>query len=99
MPCTGGPYGDNNDISSSRDITRLKEKNEYLEACLCAIITELEKKDIAAEIILTAGKAGQVNIAKWWAEHKNDDVTRLTAEMRKFSPQEWEILRKILNKS
>lgn len=79
------------------EISRLRDRINWLEAGLCAIITELEKKNIANEVISQASKSGLTDLMSFWHQHKNEDVTRLAKELHKFSEHEQVILRRLLN--
>lgn len=81
------------------EISRLQDRVNWLEAGLCAIITELEKKNIANEVISQASKSGLIDLMSFWHQHKNEDVTRLAKELHKFSEHEQDVLRKLLNNS
>jgi hypothetical protein len=78
------------------EVKKLKERNEFLEACLCAILTEIEKNGIGKEIINYATENGEVSIIAFWQEHKQKDEERLQKELRKFSQHEKEIIKKLL---
>jgi hypothetical protein len=78
------------------EVKKLKEHNGYLEACLCAILTELEIREIAEEIIDNATENGQVSMFGFWEQHKQKDEERLQKELRKFSQHEKEIIKKLL---
>jgi hypothetical protein len=76
--------------------TELIKENNYLEACLCAIITELEKKKIANEIITKASRSGLLNIMSFWLEHSKKDKTRISNEFHSFSEHEQSLIRKLI---
>jgi hypothetical protein len=78
------------------ELKKLKEYNEYLEACLCSILTELEKREIAEEIIDNATENGQVSIFSFWENHKQKDIARLQKELDKFSEHEKQIIKELL---
>jgi len=80
------------------EIHQLQKRNSWLEAGLCAIITELEKKNIANEIISQASKSGLIDLMSFWLHHSKEDETRLAKELHKFSEHEQDVLRKLLNK-
>jgi len=80
------------------EISQLEDKIKRLEAGLCAIISELEKKGIANEIISQASKSGLVDLMAFWSAHSKEDETRLAKELHKFSEHEQEILKTLLNK-
>jgi hypothetical protein len=91
-------YQDRDNPEDKRKIVKLIDQNRRLEAGLCAIITELEKRDIANEIIPQASKSGLVNLMDFWMNHSKEDETRLSNELHKFSEHEQTILKKLLNK-
>jgi hypothetical protein len=80
-------------------ISNLKDRGKWLEGALCAIITELESRNISSEIISDASKNGMLDIAKFWNEHKGDDISRLMNDISKFSEHEKEIIKNLLNKN
>ena len=73
----------------------LREK-EYLEACLCAIITELEKKKIANEIITRASRNGLLDIMDFWLKHSKKDKTKIANVFHSFSKHEQSLIRKLI---
>ena len=77
-------------------IESLNKNNRLLQAGLCAIITELEKKGIANEIISQASKSGLIDLMAFWESHSKEDETRLAKELHKFSEHEQSILKKLL---
>lgn len=92
MPCyDGGPdYG-------SSEISILNDKNNKLEASLCALISELVKRGLADEILPEASRKGKIDLMAFWEKHNAEDRTRLAVALHKFSVHEQEILREILN--
>ena len=79
-------------------IERLKDRQTWLEAAICALITELDTRNISSEVILEASKNGKIDIGKFWSEHKKDDSTRLIKDLEKYSQHELDIIKAILNK-
>lgn len=102
MPCYDGRpnneivYRDNPE--DKKQIGLLTDVNKFLEAGLCALITELENRGIADEIISDASKKGVINLMGFWAKHTKEDYVRLSNELQKFSQHEQDVLRKLLNK-
>lgn len=96
MPCYSGE--EKNEVIVKVDNPVLKKENQMLEAALCALITELEKKGIANEIISQASKSGLIDIMTFWEKHKKEDEVRLARELHKFSEHEQEVLKRLLNK-
>ena len=80
-------------------IEDLIKRNKYLEAGLCAIITELEKRNIANEIINKASKNGIIDLINFWNCHFDNDKTRLSVELFKYSEHEKAIIKQILNEN
>ena len=81
---------------SSEKINELTDRNKKLEAGLCAIITELEKRGIANEVISRASKSGLINLMDFWYQHSKEDEVRLAKEIHKFSEHEQAIIKKLL---
>ena len=78
------------------EISILEKSNHFLEAGLCALITELEKRNLANEIIPEASRKGLIDLMAFWQHHKKDDESRLRTELHRYSVHEQEVLRKIL---
>ena len=79
------------------ELKKIKDHNEYLEAILCAVFTELEKREICEEIIDDATENGEVSMFGFWEQHKQKDKDRLQKELDKFSQHEKQILKEIIN--
>ena len=86
-------------VDKDNKINDLIERNKYLEAALCAIITELEKRNIANEIITEASKNGIIDLMNFWSCHFDNDKTRLAVELFKYSEHEKAIIKQILNEN
>ena len=108
MPCYDPYYNDRIEVRTEfrngvdpgpyeHVINKLKDKVKYLEAGLCALITELEKRGISNEVISQASKSGLIDLMGFWSDHSKSDEARLSKELHKFSEHEQEMLRKILN--
>ena len=104
MPCYDGRqqneriiYQDRDNPEDKRLIAQLIDQNKKLESGLCALITELEKKGIADEVITQASKSGLINLTDFWLHHSKEDETRLSIELHKFSEHEQEVLKRLLN--
>jgi len=76
----------------------LTDKVHSLDACICAIFTELEKREILKEIIDIASINGKIDLSKYWENHKIKDEVRLKTDLEKYSKHEIEVIKKILNK-
>ena len=82
------------------DLKKQKDRNDKLEASLCALITELEKRDIANEVISQASRSGLIDLMGFWEEHKQEDETKLANKIHTmFSEHEQEVIKKLLNKN
>ena len=82
----------------NEDLKKQKDRNDKLEASLCALITELEKRDIANEVISQASRSGLIDLMGFWEEHKQEDEIKLANELHTmFSEHEQEVIKKLLN--
>lgn len=113
MPCTGepggyNPYNNNNNRTTTiyvdnpddkRLIIELSKTNKNYEAALCAIMTELEKKGIASEIINKSSINGFIDIISFWEKHVKSDEARINEKLKQFSEHEKTMIKGILNKS
>ena len=77
-------------------ISNLTDQVARLEAGLCAIITELEKKGIANEVISQASKSGLINLMDFWEKHSKEDEARLAKKFHSFSEHEQDVIRKMV---
>lgn len=105
MPCYDDRINANGVVYKDRDspkhkelIEELSSYNSKLEAALCAVITELEKKGIADEIFSAASINGGIDLMIFWMHHSKEDESRLAAELHKFSEHEQRVLKRLLNK-
>lgn len=104
MPCnspqsdrrTETVYVDRDNPQDKRQIAQLIDQTKWFEAALCAIITELEHRGIANEVISQASKSGLIGIMDFWKRHSKEDETRLAVELHKFSEHEQEVLKRLL---
>jgi len=80
-------------------IIQLEDKVKNLEAGLCAVFSELERKGIANEIISQASKSGLINLMDFWLKHSEEDETRISRALHHFSEHEQILMKKILNKN
>ena len=78
-------------------IRKQTEQIKWLEGALCAIITELNVRGIADEIIADASINGAIDLHKFWNLHKKSDEERLQKEISKMSFHEREIVKRLLN--
>ncbi len=75
----------------------MKDDNEWLSGALCAVFNELERRGIVADVLSEASRNGLIGVLDFWSSHKRDDVSRLTRELHKYSKDEQEVLRGLLN--
>lgn len=94
MPCYEDRGRSQDATSSSLSIAL--SRITYLEAALCAILTELSKYDIWETVLLDASKNGEIDIQSFWKEHVGDDVTRLIRDLQKYSAHELDNIYRIL---
>jgi hypothetical protein len=69
---------------------------DRLEAALCAVLTELSQREIFTSVITTASRHGLIDLVTWWEHHKQDDKSRLTSVLHKYSIDEQKVMFKIL---
>lgn len=107
MPCYDGRERENvrteyiNGVDPrpyNHEINNLIDKVAQLEASLCAIITELEKKGIANEVISQASKSGLINLMEFWDKHSKEDEARIAKKFHSFSEHEQDVIRKMVKK-
>ena len=80
-----------------QEIIKLTDTVKRLEAGLCAIMSELDRKGIANEIISQASKSGLINLMDFWEAHSKEDETRIARALHHFSEHEQIVMKKILN--
>jgi hypothetical protein len=79
-----------------KQLAELKKENNFLEAALCAVLTELEKTNLYKSVVNEASKNGIIGIDSFWSKHQMKDEKRLLVELDKFSEHEKEILKRLL---
>lgn len=98
-----GDYGNYENISISSivqdEMKGLRSRILLLEAAICAMFTELEKRGILSEIIDDGSKSGGINLKDIWLQHTQKDEERLTEVLNKFSEHEKIIIKRILLRS
>ena len=67
-----------------KQLAELKKENNFLEAALCAVLTELEKTNLYKSVVNEASKNGIIGIDSFWSKHQMKDEKRLLAELDKF---------------
>ena len=94
MPCYDPQPS--NDRSYEND--QLKKDKKYLEAALCALMTELHKHPSCNNILVDASRNGKIDLFQFWKQHHNEDIKRIEGDMLKYSDHEIEIIKSFLNK-
>lgn len=73
-------------------------KVSKLEAVLCAVFNELDRKNILEETVSEASRNGLVNVMSFYQKHKADDIAKLISDLhRRYSKDELEIVKHLLN--
>jgi hypothetical protein len=96
MPCY-----DARDHDPSWDIREAREKSDRLESGLCAVFTELEKRNILTEVIAASTNDGEPGIDLWdfWYKHQQEDEARLKKEWEKLSVHEQNIMKQMIREN
>lgn len=72
MPCNSGP--------TREEVARMDELRLNLPACLCAVLSELERHGALDDVLdgIDYGEAGVTRrwLTEWWDEHKKADCAR-----------------------
>tara|TARA_R110002012_G_scaffold318308_1_gene536391 strand:+ start:30586 stop:30912 length:327 start_codon:yes stop_codon:yes gene_type:complete len=80
-----------------KETDELLNKNQYLEACLCALIREVCTHPIAERLINDASINGKVDIPAFWEKYKSKDNMRLLDSITKnYSKHEITLLKEII---
>lgn len=77
-------------------VTKLKKRNQLLEAALCAIGHELTRNGLYDGVIDNAAANGDIDIRKIMDEHKKADKERLGKLVENLSKDEREMLKEII---
>jgi hypothetical protein len=106
MPCSDGNcepnYSQENvtlrtqNEKLQNDKVILKNQNTYYSACLCALLSELEKEQ-CTDIIENAQDNGKVDINTFWLSHQVEDIDRLKKSLMNYSAHELSLIKNILN--
>lgn len=73
-------------------------QRRLLEAMLCAIFNELEKRDILFSVVERASKNGGIEIKEFWKKHKAEDEIRLSYDLNRYSQHEKKVMLNLLHK-
>jgi hypothetical protein len=90
MPCS--------DYQLERELSeKEKQRAAQLEAAMCAVFNELERRGIAEQVIAAASTRGRIDLAALWREHQLKDWDRLLRDFNeRYSQDEQELLKKVL---
>jgi hypothetical protein len=92
-------YDDKSSLSRTEHNMKITlDRVAWLESALCSVFNELERWEIEAEVITGASRNGLIGLVEFWANHRNNDEARLVIELHKYSKDEQQLLKKILNK-
>ncbi len=79
------------------DLGNSEEQRAWLEAAICAIFNELERRGIEESVISEASRCGLIGLVGFWAEHRKSDYARIASRVHSFSKDEQKIMKDILN--
>ena len=82
---------------SPSDMQKVIDKNEWLEAALCAVFNELQKRDVIGSVIAEASRNGLIGIMDFWQQHQKSDEARIAKALHSFSKDEQAVIKKLLN--
>lgn len=82
---------------SPEKLQESERRGEYLEACLCAILSELERRGIAAEVAAESSRNGLIDIMGMWTAHTESDEARIAKLLHTYSKDEQAVMRKLLS--
>lgn len=94
MPCLSNRL----ESDFTPDINQAQIHINFLEACLCAIVSELVRQELYQDIIPSAQKNGKVDINSWWIAHTESDRKRLETKLSEFSLHEQLIIKQLIIK-
>lgn len=82
---------------SPAKLARALDKAAKMEAVVCALLNELDRRDIADMVIADASRNGLIDIMSIWVRHKQDDASKLAADFHKrYSKDEQALIKKLL---
>ena len=107
MPCRSScasvsqsPFESHNNDRLRDENNGLKDRNNQLEAMMCALVNELYTKLDKEEcyyIFNRAEENGKVDLSEWIKKHKEEDKERLKEEvLNKLSKHELDLIKELL---
>lgn len=98
MPCYDS-RGDSDNLDQTVGgavVDNLRKRITQLQACLCAICSELDNRGISDEILVDAERNGIIDLREFWTKHRKSDEYRMSESLRRYSSHEIEILKRML---
>ena len=80
-----------------KDAKALLDVNRRLEASICAIFSELERRGIAYEVAVEASRNGLIDLTDFWANHQDEDRARIGKQLHRLSKDEQDDKKKRFN--
>ena len=80
----------------NKALSEHKNYSMQIDAAMCAILNELEQRNIIEGVIVQASRHGLIDIVGWWETHKQDDKSRLTKSLHNYSVDEQRVLFNLL---
>lgn len=101
MPCSDGQCQQSTRVVYESGVSHEKyreveQRADWFEGAICAILSELERRGLAAEVIAESSRNGLIDIMTFWATHSNDDEARIAKVLHGYSKDEQAIMRKLL---
>lgn len=84
MPCKSympSPEQENNSLRQV--LEEQKSENRNMTAILCALLNELERREIIQDVMLAANLSGNVNVHAFYRKHREEDIKRLRDKLSK----------------
>ena len=101
MPCSDHEAPSTYEMEGA--ISQLKDSNQWYEAALCALITQVQTScdlnDSAVSSLLRKAedRGGIDSLVTWWDKHRQDDIDRMEEKLNAFSTDEKKLIKTILN--
>jgi len=71
---------------------------KQLEAALCAVCNELDRRGIAENVLSEASRNGLIDLMQFYSSHKKEDVARLANDIHKrYSKDELAVIKKLID--
>ena len=96
MPCYEPRRGESG-VSHS-EYGNARDRADWAESSLCAILSELERRGLAGSVLASASRNGLIDVVSFWAKHSKSDEARIAQRLHEFSVDEQAIIKNLLNK-